>query len=137
MLGRRSRERGSGTVSVDHVGGVFHTAMSNKTSDAPQQKSNVTGGRSVRQFLPMTSKKPPKAQNPLRAAFARRLEAARVAAGYETMREFAGALNIQEARYRRWEAAETEPDLFNLQRIAALTGVSLDTLICGQRREPA
>lgn len=49
------------------------------------------------------------------------------------MREFAEALGVQEARYRRWEAAETEPDLFHLQRIAKLTGISLDILISGQR----
>jgi len=66
-------------------------------------------------------------------AFARRLEAARISAGYETMRDFAAALGVQEARYRRWEAAETEPDIFHLMRIAALTKVSLDVLIAGQR----
>ncbi len=82
----------------------------------------------------MPAKMPPKPISPIRHAFARRLEAARVAAGYPTMREFALALGVEEARYRRWEAAETEPDLFHLQKVAALTGVSLDTLISGARR---
>jgi transcriptional regulator with XRE-family HTH domain len=67
----------------------------------------------------------------MRAAFARRLQAARISAGYETMRDFAAALQIEEARYRRWEAAETEPDLTHLQKIAKLTRVSLDVLITG------
>lgn len=81
----------------------------------------------------MPAKRPPKTISPHRQAFATRLEAARVASGYETMREFAEALGISEARYRRWEAAETEPDLLHLQRIARLTGVSLDVLISGRR----
>lgn len=81
----------------------------------------------------MPAKRPPKSEAPHRRAFATRLEAARIAAGYETMREFSEALGVAEARYRRWEAAETEPDLFHLQRIARLTGVSLDILIAGQR----
>ncbi len=81
----------------------------------------------------MPAKKPPKAVSPHRRAFATRLEAARIAAGYETMRKFSEALGVQEARYRRWEAAETEPDLFHLQRIAKLTGISLDIWISGQR----
>ena len=82
----------------------------------------------------MPAKKPPKPTSPIRAQFARRLSAAREAAGYETMRDFAAALGIEEARYRRWEAAETEPDIFHLQRISKLTGVSLDTLVSGERR---
>lgn len=85
----------------------------------------------------MPAKQPPKSANPARRAFATRLEAARIASGYATMREFAEALNVSEARYRRWEAAETEPDLFHLQRIAKLTGVSLDVLISGQRAPSA
>lgn len=53
------------------------------------------------------------------------------------MREFSQALGIEQAKYRRWEAAETEPDLHHLQKISALTGVSLDTLVSGARREVA
>jgi len=82
----------------------------------------------------MPAKRPPKASAEYRVAFARRLEAARVAAGYETMRDFAKILGVAEATYRRWEAAETEPNLFHLQRISKLTNVSLDTLISGERR---
>lgn len=83
--------------------------------------------------LAMPAKKPPKSSTPHRQAFANRLSAARVASGYDTMRDFAEALGISEARYRRWEAAETEPDLMHLQKIARLTGTSLDILISGQR----
>ena len=82
----------------------------------------------------MPAKLPPKPVSSFRQAFARRLEAARIAAGYSSMRDFAAALGIQEARYRRWEAAETEPDLAFLQKIAKITGASLDSLISGDRR---
>jgi transcriptional regulator with XRE-family HTH domain len=82
----------------------------------------------------MPAKLPPKSISQPRQAFAVRLHAARIAAGYSTMRDFASALGIEEARYRRWEAAETEPDLLYLQRISKLTGASLDSLISGERR---
>jgi transcriptional regulator with XRE-family HTH domain len=86
----------------------------------------------------MPAKKPPlKSFPPHRQAFAKRLEAARVAAGYGTIREFANKLDIAEARYRRWEAAETEPDLLHLDKVAKLTGVSLDILVSGARRNSA
>ena len=91
--------------------------------------------RAVSYALPMPAKIAPKPASPLRQAFALRLEAARVAAGYPSMREFARKLGIEEARYRRWEAAETEPDLENLRKIASVTGASLDSLIRGERRQ--
>lgn len=81
----------------------------------------------------MPAKRPAKPDSPYRQAFATRLEAARIASGFETMREFAESLGVSEARYRRWEAAETEPDIFHLQKIARVTGVSLDVLITGHR----
>jgi transcriptional regulator with XRE-family HTH domain len=84
--------------------------------------------------MDMPAKLPPKLISQPRQAFAVRLNAARIAAGYGTMREFAAALGVEEARYRRWEAAETEPDILHLQRIAKLTGASLDSLITGERR---
>jgi transcriptional regulator with XRE-family HTH domain len=82
----------------------------------------------------MPAKLPPKPDFPLRQQFARRLQSARIAAGYATMRDFAEVLGVAEARYRRWEAAETEPDLFHLQKIAKITGASLDALISGAHR---
>lgn len=72
---------------------------------------------------------------PHRLAFARRLQAARIAAGYETMRDFSSALGIEEARYRRWEAAETEPDIMFLERISRITRANLNVLIAGQRAD--
>lgn len=88
----------------------------------------------VRHHGGMPAKLPPKSSAEYRVAFARRLEAARIAAGYETMRDFSKQLDVAEATYRRWEAAETEPNLYHLQKISKLTAVSLDTLISGERR---
>jgi len=72
---------------------------------------------------------------PVRLAFAARLEKARRKAGYETQRAFAQALGMTEGRqdeaYGRWERGETEPGLFQLQKIAQLTGLSLDHLVLG------
>lgn len=53
------------------------------------------------------------------------------------MRDFAAALGIEESRYRRWEAAETEPDLMHLQKISRVTRVSLDVLITGTHHKDA
>jgi transcriptional regulator with XRE-family HTH domain len=97
----------------------------------------MTGACAVCENAAMPAKLPPRSPVSHRVMFARRLSAAREAAGYPTMREFADALGVSEARYRRWEAAETEPDLFYLQKIARMTGASLDTLISGDRRPPA
>ena len=77
----------------------------------------------------MPAKLPPKSGVPSREAFAHRLEEARIKAGFRTMRDFADALGVDEARYRRWEAAETEPNLSGLQAISRLTGASLDALL--------
>lgn len=69
--------------------------------------------------------------------FAKRLEAARVAAGFDTMQEFAGRIGVSPARYRRWEAAETEPPLHLLVKIKHEVGKSLDFLICGSDHNDA
>jgi len=84
--------------------------------------------------MDMPAKLPPKPISQPRQAFAVRLHAARVAAGYATMRDFAAAIGVEEARYRRWEAAETEPDILHLQKIARITGASLDSLLLGVQR---
>lgn len=96
----------------------------------------MTMSRNVCDIWGMAKTAEPRIAPALRTAFARRLTAARMAAGFETMREFALALGIEEARYRRWEKAETEPDLVHLDKIARLTGAELDTLISGKRRQP-
>jgi transcriptional regulator with XRE-family HTH domain len=68
-----------------------------------------------------------------RRRFAKRLRAARIAAGYETMADFADRLGMEADRYRRYEAAQREPDLATLAQIAAATGASLDALVAGTR----
>ena len=72
--------------------------------------------------------------------FARRLRSARIAHGasldiadYGTA-QFAEALGIEEARYRRWERGETEPSLGELANIQRVTSCSLDMLIAGRMR---
>ena len=111
--------------------------LSNKMADSASRKSEVTMYQNVMQNCGMPAKMPPKSAPPARAMFARRLAAAREAAGYSTMRDFSAALGVAEARYRRWEAAETEPDLLHLVKIATLSGISLDVLVMGERRQPA
>lgn len=66
-----------------------------------------------------------------RRAFAKRLQAARIAAGYETRSAFADKLGSEHETYRRWERAETEPSIHMLVRISDATQKSLDFLIRG------
>ncbi len=67
----------------------------------------------------------------IRLDFARRLKAARITAGYRSMKAFAEALGVEDETYRRWERGETEPGLARLRRISKLTSISLDILISG------
>ena len=53
-------------------------------------------------------------------------------AGYPTMKAMAEALGIEHETYRRWERAETQPDIPKLVRISALLNISLDFLILGK-----
>lgn len=64
-------------------------------------------------------------------AFASRLKAARVAAGFETQKAFAEHINSEAETYRRWERAETEPPFHMLVKIRHAVGKSVDFLICG------
>jgi len=64
----------------------------------------------------MPAKLPPKAISQPRQAFAVRLHAARIAAGYSTMRDFAAALGIEEARYRRWKRQKPSQTCFFYRR---------------------
>lgn len=68
---------------------------------------------------------------PERLAFADRLKLVREQAGYPSKAGFARKLGIEEARYRKWERAGSEPDLHHLCKIQRITGVSLDYLIAG------
>lgn len=84
------------------------------------------------EIAPQHAFMPKKPASAVRRAFAERLAAARLTAGYETEKDFAQhALGIDAQRYRRWERAETEPDLAMLVKIATATVRSLDWLVRG------
>jgi DNA-binding XRE family transcriptional regulator len=71
----------------------------------------------------------------VRKQFAERLRQAR-SIKFGTMAEFARELGVEEETYRRWERAETEPNLANLIRILALTNVSAEFLVAGRIPPP-
>ena len=62
------------------------------------------------------------------SAFSKKLKAARQAAGYETAKEFAAALGVEENRYRHWERGTAQPDLTLLTRITKLLRVEMNDL---------
>lgn len=45
--------------------------------------------------------------------------------------KFSALLDVEPERYRRYERGEVEPSIEVLQRLRALTGISLDYLLCG------
>lgn len=49
--------------------------------------------------------------------FARRLMQARKAAGFDTAKEFAETLSVEQNRYRHWERGTAQPDYSMLVRI--------------------
>lgn len=61
--------------------------------------------------------------------FARRLRAARIAAGYTSAQLFAFALGVEPHTYRAWERGEHEPDLTTLQRLCLILRVSANDLL--------
>lgn len=61
-------------------------------------------------------------------AFSKRLKAAREAAGFETAKEFAEALGVEENRYRHWERGSAQPDLAMLTRITRLLKIEPNDL---------
>lgn len=73
-----------------------------------------------------------KEKPPYRVEFSKRLQAARIAAGYEDHKKFAKAIGVASPTYGRWERAETEPNILFLGRIAEATGKSLDWLLTGK-----
>ena len=62
------------------------------------------------------------------SAFSKKLKAAREAAGYETAKEFAEALGVEENRYRHWERGSAQPDLTILTRLTRLLKVEVNEL---------
>lgn len=81
------------------------------------------------EYRGMSNAKPP---SKVRLAFGRRLATIREAAGFETATAFADALGMSIATYSRYERGETEPGIETIQKMQALTGVSLDFLIGGR-----
>jgi transcriptional regulator with XRE-family HTH domain len=75
-----------------------------------------------------------RADSAVRRAFAARLRAARVTAGFETNADLAREIGVEAETYNRWERGETEPGLASLSKIRRATGVSLDWLVAGDQR---
>ena len=65
-------------------------------------------------------------------SFALKLKSARILAGFVSAKEIASALDLEVETYRRYERAETDPNLATLLKIRKLTNQSLDVLISGQ-----
>jgi len=69
----------------------------------------------------------------IRKGFARRLRAARVAAGYDSARAFAKALGVHEMTYGRWERGEVDPPLVTLVHICQLAQTTPDFLLLNRK----
>lgn len=70
-----------------------------------------------------------------KADFCRRVQSARIAAGYNEVREFAGLMGIPFDTYARYENRTLLPHR-HIPRFLELTGVSADVLFTGRRSEP-
>ena len=68
----------------------------------------------------------------MKAAFAKRLRAIRLADGY-TQEEFSKALGMKRDAYAKYELGISEPPFVVLGRIVKLTDKSLDFLILGSK----
>jgi transcriptional regulator with XRE-family HTH domain len=64
-----------------------------------------------------------------------RYRACRKAAGYETAREFANLLEVEENTLTKWERGESFPDELHLGKFRRLTGVPIDFLYTGDLRD--
>lgn len=65
--------------------------------------------------------------------FARRLRAARLAVGFDSVVEFAAAISISPKRYQKFEAGKAMPDPDELIAISRVTARSIDFLVTGKR----
>jgi len=63
------------------------------------------------------------------ATFGLELRKAREKAGFDTAKDFAEALGVEENRYRHWERGSAQPSLPMLARITRLLKVELAELI--------
>lgn len=68
-------------------------------------------------------------------AFAERLRAARIEAGYAHAKDFAEALGVEPPTYRYWERGQAAPDLTTLTRICRLLKVEPNDLLPLGRRK--
>jgi transcriptional regulator with XRE-family HTH domain len=64
-------------------------------------------------------------------AFARRLQACRLAAGYDSAEQFAKMLKIEPHRYRAYERGDREPPFELVVEMSRAVGKSIDFLILG------
>ena len=78
--------------------------------------------------ISLVMKKGPVAVPSVRRAFAKRLRLLRTMKGFDTTRDFARALGIEEDRYTRWERAETEPGLESIMRMCQILRVTPNDL---------
>ena len=63
------------------------------------------------------------------STFGKKLREARERAGFETAKDFAESLGVEENRYRHWERGSAQPSLPMLARITRLLRVELAELI--------
>jgi transcriptional regulator with XRE-family HTH domain len=70
----------------------------------------------------------------MRMHFGRRLRRARILAGYETAREYAAALAVDEKTYGNYELGKRIPELPVLNRICASLDLTSDYLLFGNPR---
>lgn len=67
-----------------------------------------------------------------RRSFAKRLKALRIAAGYDTSREFCDEIGVKEGTYNRYERGETEPNFETLIRICQVLNTDPTFLLLGK-----
>jgi transcriptional regulator with XRE-family HTH domain len=64
--------------------------------------------------------------------FGKRLKAARIMSRYETAKDFAERLDMNDTAYRKYERGASFPPLDRLALIVEITGASLDFLLLGK-----
>lgn len=91
----------------------------NKLYDGGFHTQDIAGdglSRQVQSIIPVTKESHRRTMRPMgrhspssqfKAEMAKLLKAARISAGFDTQREFAFALGIQEERYKKWESGRT------------------------------
>ena len=70
-----------------------------------------------------------------RKIFSKRLIAFRMLAGYDTAREFAQELEVQEASYYKWEQGKNMPSIEQLVVICFVLGITPHELIWNKNKK--